>query len=81
MTQLQRILIDKYAPNGPKCKQGRMALLSIGMGAREYGFENEILEYLKVHPYATLRELEDFAEPFFPEIEIVDDDEMDEEDE
>gem|GEM_PF-6932304 len=47
-----------------------MILLSVGMGAREFGFEKEIMEYLHSHPYATLQELDDFAAPFFPEIVI-----------
>lgn len=77
MTQLQQMLTDRYAPDGPKSKNDSMILLSVGMGAREFGFEDEIMEYLHTHPHATLEELEKFAGPFFPE--IIEEDESQEE--
>ena len=68
LTQLQQMLIEKYAKDGPASKEDSMILLSVGMGAKEFGFEDEIIEYLRSHPYVTLQELDAFAEPFFPEI-------------
>lgn len=79
MTQLQQMLTHRYAPNGPKSKNDSMILLSVGMGAREFGFEDEIMEYLHTHPQATLEELEEFADPFFPEIIEEDGDREEEE--
>lgn len=38
------------------------------MGAKEFGFEDEIIEYLNAHPHATLQDLDSYAKPFFPEI-------------
>lgn len=73
MTQLQQMLIDRYAKNGPKSKQDSMILLSVGMGAKELGFEDEIIKYLNDHPDATLEDLDKYAEPFFPEI-VIDED-------
>lgn len=70
MTQLQQMLLDRYAKDGPASKQDSMILLSIGMGAKEFDFEKEIMKYLEDHPHATLKELDDFAAPFFPEIVI-----------
>ncbi|MBM6871221.1 hypothetical protein [Pseudoflavonifractor phocaeensis] len=68
MTQLQQVLIDRYGKEGAVSKQDSMTLLSVGMGAKEFGFEREILDYLEQHPSATLKELDAFAAPFFPEI-------------
>ncbi len=70
LTKLQQMLVDRYVKNESVSKQDSMILLSVGMGAREFGFEKEIMEYLHSHPYATLQELDDFAAPFFPEIVI-----------
>lgn len=68
MTQLQQMLIEKYAKDGPASKADSMILLSVGMGAKEFGFEDEIIEYLNAHPHATLQDLDSYAKPFFPEI-------------
>lgn len=73
LTKCQQMLIDRYGKAGPVNKQDRMVLLAVGMGAKEFGFEKEIMEYLQSHPYATLQDLDAFAEPFFPEIVIEDD--------
>ena len=73
LTKLQQLLVEMYVKNEPVSKQDRMVLLSVGMGAKEFGFEDEVMEYLQSHPYATLEELDDFAAPFFPEIVIEDD--------
>lgn len=72
MTQLQMMLLEKYAKDEPWSKKESMVLLSVGMGAREFGFEEEIIAYLNAHPNATLQELDEYAAPFFPEIIIVD---------
>lgn len=73
MTRLQQMLIEKYAKDGPASKEDSMILLSVGMGAKEFDFEDEIIAYLDKHPNATLKELDEYAEPFFPEIVIEDD--------
>lgn len=68
LTKLQQMLAERYIKDGALSKQDSMILLAVGMGAKEFGFEGEIIEYLRSHPYATLQELDDFAAPFFPEI-------------
>lgn len=73
MTRLQQMLIDKYPPEGVERKADEMVLLAVGMGAKEFGFEDEIIAYLEDHPSATLQELDAFAKPFFPEIVIEED--------
>ena len=73
LTKLQHMLVERYVKDGPLRKQDSMILLAVGMGAKEFGFEEEIMEYLQSHPYSTLQELDAFAEPFFPEIIIEDD--------
>ena len=78
MTQCQQMLLDKYKVNS---EEDKMIMMAVGIGAKEYDFEEEVMEFLTSHPEATLKELYDFAKPFFPELVIVDDDEMDEDDE
>ena len=73
VTRLQQMLIEKYAKDGPASKEDSMILLSVGMGAKEFDFEDEIIAYLDKHPNATLKELDEYAEPSFPEIVIEDD--------
>lgn len=74
MTECQKMLIDRYVKEDcPVSKKDRMILLGVGMGAKEFGFEDEIIAYLNAHPNATLKELDEYAEPFFPEIVIEDD--------
>lgn len=68
LTKLQQMLVERYVKDGPLSKQDSMILLAVGMGAKEFGFEEETIEYLRSHPYATLHELDVFTEPFFPEI-------------
>lgn len=73
LTELQQMLVERYVKDGPLSKQDSMILLAVGMGAKEFGFEDEIMAYLETHPYATLKELDDFADPFFPELVVEED--------
>jgi len=79
MTECQKLLLKKYAGKA-ESKRDEMALLAVGMGANSFGFEVEIMDFLEKYPKATLQELEEYAEQFFPEIEIVNDDDLDDED-
>lgn len=71
LTEYQRLLLDRFLPTAQEKEKG--TLFALGAGPKEFGFEREMLEYLQSHPYVTLQELDDFAEPFFPEIVIEDD--------
>ena len=68
LTKLQQMLAERYVNDEPLSKDDSMILLSVGMGAKAFGFEDEVIEYLETHPHSTLKELDDFAAPFFPEI-------------
>ena len=70
-TEYQNLFFERFLPTREKEKIGRMFALCVG--PKEFGFEPEMLEYLQTHPHATLKELEDFSAPFFPEIVIEDD--------
>ena len=78
MTESQKMLLRKYAGK-IESKSDEMILLTVGMGANAFGFEQEISEFLSQHPEATFQALYKYAEQFFPELEIVDD-ELDDED-
>ena len=67
LTPCQEILLERYSGQ-IKSEEEKMIMLSVGMGAKEFGFETEIIEYLESHPRATLKELDSFAAAFFPEI-------------
>lgn len=69
-TEYQQLLLDKFLPSMREKDIG--LLFALGAGPKEFGFEQEMLDYLKAHPNATLQELEDFATPLFPEIVIED---------
>jgi len=77
LTKCQQLLTDKYL-DGVKSKKDEMMFLSVGMGANSFGFEEKIIDYLNLHPKATLQELDQYAKQFFPELVIEDDeDEVD----
>lgn len=68
LTEYQQLLLDKFLPTMQEQDKG--LLFALGAGPKEFGFEQDVLNYLKTHPHATLQELNDFASPFFPEIVI-----------
>lgn len=72
LTKCQKRLLDRYL-NKVQSKEDRMFLLTVGMGANNFGFEEEIMEYLDAHPDATLQELDEYAAQFFPELVVEDD--------
>lgn len=74
------MMIERYSGK-IETKEDEMNATAVFLGASAYDFEEEVMEFLTSHPEATLKELYDFAKPFFPELVIVDDDEMDEDDE
>ena len=65
-TEYQNLFFDRFLPERKDSEIGLMFALCAG--PKEFGFEPEMLEYLRSHPYATLEELDDFAAQFFPEI-------------
>lgn len=76
LTEYQQLLMDRYAGTAAnKFEEG--CLISLLLGPKEYDFEAEMLEHLKAHPNASIVELDEYADQFFPELEIVDDDELD----
>ena len=79
LTEYQQLLMDRYAGTA-KSKFEEGCLISLLLGPKEYGFENEMLGYLNDHPDASIVELDKYSDQFFPEIEIVDDDKLDDED-
>ncbi len=78
-TEYQKLLLDRYLEDS-LTERERGILIGVGIGPKEFGFEDEMMDFLHNNPDATLQELDEYAKQFFPEIEIVDDDELDEED-
>lgn len=70
-TEYQQLLMERYAGTAAdRAEEG--CLISLLLGPKEYGFEKEMQEYLEAHPNASIAELDEYAEQFFPEIEIED---------
>lgn len=79
LTEYQQLLMDRYAGTAEnEFEEG--CLISLLLGPKEYGFEEEMIGYLNAHPGATIIELDQYSDQFFPDLEIMDDDEFDEED-
>lgn len=80
LTEYQQLLMDRYAGTaGSKFEEG--CLISLLLGPKEYGFEDKMMRYLTAHPGASIIELDHYSDQFFPELEVVDDGELDDEDE
>lgn len=78
LTEYQQLLMDRYAGTAQsKFEEG--CLISLLLGPKEYGFEEEMMGYLNDHPDASIVELDEYSDQFFPELEVVDDDELDDE--
>lgn len=79
LTEYQQLLMDRYAGTAQnKFEEG--CLISLLLGPKEYGFEEEMMRYLTDHPGASIIELDHYCDQFFPELEIVDGAELNEED-
>ena len=77
LTEYQQLLMEKYAGTaGSKFEEG--CLISLLLGPKEYGVEDEMMHYLTAHPDVSIIELDHYSDQFFPELEIVGDDELDE---
>lgn len=77
LTEVQRLLIELYWPKAQTSKEKNI-LTVLGIGAKFYGIEKEVLSFIKNHPDAEISELGDFLPPE-EELEIIDDDELDDE--
>ena len=65
-TEYQTLFFERFFHQRKDENVGLMFGLCVG--PKEFGFEREMLDYLKAHPHATLEELEEFSKPFFPEL-------------
>lgn len=71
LTEYQQRLVDRYLPHVKETEKG--LLFGLAAGPKEFGFENEMLAFLMENPEATLSEIEEYAEQFFPELVVEDD--------
>lgn len=78
-TPFRKFIHDRF-DSACKDKLDRNDVLGIIAYSEEVEMEEEVLDFLRSHPDATLRETTDyvFADADKMEMEIVDDDEMDE---
>lgn len=73
--ELWDLIAEKYDDIADTRQKGLLRFMSVAV--QEYGHEDDILQYLKEYPDATVDELDEYAATFWPPVEIVDDDELD----
>lgn len=78
-SEYQKILMERYESQ-VKDKLDQTALRALYNDPQWEGYEDEMLEWVKAHPDATLEELLRFDFSFYEPLEIVDGDEFGEED-
>lgn len=57
----------------------KVLMIGLALGPKQYGVEEEMLRYLKHHPNASFREVDEYFYSMLPPVEIVDDDLLDDE--
>ena len=75
-SEYQKLLMERYGYLESD-KENQTTLKMLYRDPQEEGYEDEMLEWLKAHPDATIDELIRFDFSFYEPIEIVDDDELD----
>jgi len=77
-SEYQRLLMKRYGHLNLD-KLDSLSLDGLYEDPQTFGYEHEMLEWLKTHPDATFQELVAFDFSFYEPLEIVDDDEPDSE--
>ena len=76
LTNIEQSVVDLWRMSDA----GNDLLIGTVLAMREYGLEDQVRDFLDNNPDASYEALDDFVMSQFPDVEIVDDDEMDDED-
>ena len=76
LTEIEQSVVDLWRMSDA----GNDLLIGTVLAMREYGLEEQVKDYLDNNPDASYETLDDFVMSQFPDVEIVDDDELDEDD-
>jgi len=79
LTEYQKLLLSRYL-HEDITEYERGLLIALGLGPKEFGYEPEMLEWLKAHPNASLKETFDHDSELAPELVVEGDDDEDTED-
>lgn len=74
MSDVQKLLLERFWPKA-KTKEEENILVVLGVGAKFYGIEYDILAFIKQNTNASILELGQFLPPA-EELEVVDDAEL-----
>lgn len=75
-SEYQKLLMERYGSLALN-KLDKTALRALYNDPGEDGYEEEMLEFLNMHPNASLQELIDYDFSFYSPIEIVEDNNID----
>ncbi len=75
-SEYQKLLMQRYGD-----EPDQVTLKYVRLDPADYGYEEDMLEWLKSHPDASFQELVAFDFSHYEPVEIVDDDDLDEYDE
>ena len=76
LTEIEQSVVDLWRMSDA----GNDLLIGTVLAMREYGLEDQVKDYLENNPDASYEAVDDFVMSQFPDVEIVDDDELDEDD-
>lgn len=76
MSDVQKLLIERFWPKA-KTKEEENILVVLGVGAKFYGIEDDILAFVEQNPNASILELGQLL-PQEGELDVVDDAELEE---
>ena len=76
LTNIEQSVVDLWRMSDA----GNDLLIGTVLAMREYGLEDQVRDFLDNNPDASYEALDDFVMSQFPDVEIVDDDEMYDED-
>ena len=76
LTEIEQSVVDLWRMSDA----GNDLLIGTVLAMREYGLENQVKDYLDNNPDASYEALDAFVMSLFPDDEIVDDDELDDDD-
>ena len=79
LTEKEETLADLILPKA-KSEDDRNIAIAMIVASREYGVVDKLIDEAKKNPDTTIKEYFNICLKYFPKIEFVDDDELDEED-
>ena len=74
MSDVQKLLIERFWPKA-KTKEEENILVALGVGAKFYGIEDDVIAFVEQNPNISILELGQLL-PQMGELEVIDDAEL-----